>query len=88
MSIKHAMKSKREEKKKRSDGDLADLKDVRPCHSSLSLKMNGRMMTRLGVIPEMCKARREQTFGEEYLCYSFMLILCGKQLHLYSERRA
>lgn len=36
---------------------LADMRDVRHCHSSLSLKINVRMMTRLGVIPGKCKAR-------------------------------
>lgn len=65
--------------------NLADMRNVRHCHSSLSLGINGRTMTGPGLIPQQCKARRERTFREEYLCYSFMLILCGKQLHLYSE---
>lgn len=68
--------------------NLAEMRNVRPCHSSLYLKINGRKMTRLGVIPETYKAMREWTFREEYLRYSLMLILCGKQLHLYSEWRA
>lgn len=47
--------------------NLADMRNVRHCDSSLSLKINRRTMTRPGVIPEKCKARREQTFREEYL---------------------
>lgn len=86
LSVKNLMKSERG--KGQMVSNLADMRNVRPCHSSLSLQINGRKMTRLGAIPETYKAMQEWTFREEYLCYSFMLILCGKQLHLYSEWRA
>lgn len=36
----------------------AAMRNVRHCHSSLSLKINGRMVTMLGLIPEKCKTRK------------------------------
>ena len=62
---------------------LADTRSVTHGHSSLFLKIYERNTTGPVVIPERCLSKMGVDF-QRYLHYIFMLILCGKQLHLYS----